>query len=445
MGLFNAKYLFTQGKLARLPQQPTQQEEQGLSGIDLRGEQGASSQSQPEVEEPQAEERMKPQNVQYPNAYQGKTLESIENGRQAVNAQQNVPANDNQPEQPTEQPTNALDDALAERDKIYGEQIKSFEDLLKYYKHETPEEKARRERRERIERSATAAIDLAGALGNLGASMSKDGRSVKWNGTSKAVKEEQEQQRKLREQDNAKAIELQKSIQALRKARAEGKLTAAQAAEALKLKREALANDNFKFKMNFDQKERHHADEMQNKANEQQTRKNIAEANRKAQLNIANIRAATKKSGSSDNLINLDIGNDENLKISSAKLNSSALKGQLINLIPKDFIETYSAETGISLHPDINDDASGNDAWNLIFGYLYANDRDANDSSAKERVRKILRKQQNGQEDEGAKPKKREQTEIPSADEDLVQQHMNVNGAYGYQSGTGSRKPVFQF
>lgn len=465
MSLLKAKYLFTQGKLKQLPQQPTEQAtNEELSGIDLRGEQVASSQGYPnEPEEPQAEERMKPQNVQYPNAYQGKTLESIENGRQAVNAQQNVSANDNQPkqstqqstqqatkqptEQPTEQATNALDDALAERDKIYGEQIKSFEDLLKYYKHETPEEKARRERRERIERSATAAIDLAGALGNLGVSMSNDGRSVKWNGTSKAVKEEQEQQRKLREQDNAKAKELQNTIMALRKARAEGRLSAAQAAEALKLKREALANDNFKFKTSYEQKERHHAETMDNAAKERESKERMAEKTRKNNIDVANIRANSSKkgSGATGHTVSVDIGNGEYVKLNTTVSDNNTLKQQLLTLIPKEYLDTYSSVTGISLQPDINGDVNSNSAWAAISGYLRS---DNGDNTTKEKIRELIRAQTD--DDGSTKPKKREQAEIPSADEDPVQQHMNANGAYGYQPygyqpGTKANKPDFSF
>lgn len=165
--------------------------------------------------------------------------------------------------EPSSQAQLAYEQAQKERDEVNQQNLATLRDLVDRYKPETPEEKEKRERFERTRNGIAALSSMGAALGNLvAAAGSRDGRAVSTPNLSEPAAQATERDRKIREQRDAKGIELRNRYHAMRQNMADQKVkdtwTAWQAEQAdkqAKAKLEAqnqqakakLAFENFKF------------------------------------------------------------------------------------------------------------------------------------------------------------------------------------------------------
>lgn len=246
----------------------------------------------------------------------------------------------------------AYEKALAERNNVNAENLRSFRDLLNYYKPETPEEKEKRERMERTRQNIVGFSNMAAALGNLAtAASSKDGRAVKVEPSSDDLDKAIQRERGLREARDAKGIQLRNQYMSLRKQMADENLKTTWQAYM-----QRQADDNAKAKL------ANEAAKAQSDAEYKKARLlfDISKANdtkeyRDALLKVRQAAVSAKNAQNKSSWINLPIKNGEqSLFINPRSLNNEIARGALEQILPESYFSDEDKETMATARKDQN-------------------------------------------------------------------------------------------
>lgn len=245
-----------------------------------------------------------------------------------------------EPEQPS-QAQLAYEQAQRERDAVNEQNITSLRDLVDTYKPETPEEKEKRERFERTRNGIAALSSMGAALGNLfTAAGSRDGRAVSTPNLSEPAAQATERDRKIREQRDAKGIELRNRYLAMRQNMADQKVkdtwTAWQAERADKQAKAKLEADNKK----FEAEQQYKNNQLLLRAKEAADKKSYQEKMIGLKKAANDIAQQNKKysNGGRTTLVRIPInGSTQAIEINAEVLKDPEVIGAIRSLLPQDY------------------------------------------------------------------------------------------------------------
>lgn len=307
------------------------------------------------------------------------------------------------PQQMAQARPQAVDPALAAyQQAVQGQQaategqLNSIGDLLRYYHHESPEEREKRERRERITTGITSAMDMVGALGNLGlAAGQRDGRSVRMQPTTEGVQKGQEKRLARIREDNARNIDLRNRYFTLRKAMAD------QGASStwniyMQQRNEQMARDKMKMQALKDARDleiklaglRQKEDAMG-----EQQRHNKSMERLKAAENT--IREKLRSSGGSGTnkphtKIPLSDKQDEFIEVPTDFFKDEGMRGALEQLLPIPYVKKYLYQEGTTIKTDQNGNITPDSYMRLIMRFMTDTHETPEEQEAYRRMRRLF-------------------------------------------------------